>query len=318
MTKKFFIVISGPTGVGKTDLVEKLIEKSNLTFEVVNADLGQFYKPLSIGTAKPDLEHQNVKHHLFDILDSPINFTVFEYRKVLINCLNDLWSRKIIPIIVGGSSFYIKSIFFPTYKFSNKKTFLDLSKFTLKEIYNQLKLIDSERARHIDPNDRYRIERALQIWYQTGQLPSKFKPLFNPIGRCLIYFLTREREDLYNRINQRVIQMIEHGWIDEVKKLDKNWWNFLLNKKLIGYPEIIEYIQKEGNKTDLIEKISQKTRAYAKRQLTFWSSLCKLLLSADREKKFIVNIQEINLTFLKLDLYIEELLKEIKVVLNCM
>lgn len=316
MKRNLFIVISGPTGVGKTDFVDYLIRKIPYTVEVLNADLGQFYKPLTIGTAKPDLRKQLVPHHLFDILDKPIYFTVSDYRKNVKKWLSKLWRKNILPIIVGGSLFYIKSLFFPPididYKIGKDFSSVEFEKYSIEELYNMLKEIDPLRAKEIGPNDRYRIIRALEIWHYTGKRPSDYKPEFDPLGNCLFYFLVRQRGDLYRRINNRVIQMINEGWIDEVKNLDESWQEFLIEKKIIGYPEIIEYIKKGDESTDLVNQISQKTRNYAKKQLTFWRSLCKLLLRVDEDKKYIKDIAEFNLTLFDLHLYIERIVQGCK------
>ena len=105
------LIIFGPTAVGKTDFALKVAER--VPAEIVNMDVGQLYTPLSIGTAKPNWRSETVPHHLFDYVDKPRNITVVEYRKILLEVLEDIWQRGKLPIIVGGSGFYLKSIFFP-------------------------------------------------------------------------------------------------------------------------------------------------------------------------------------------------------------
>ena len=123
--QRFFIVIYGPTGVGKSELSEKLAQ--TISGEIVNADVGQFYVPLSIGTAKPDWKNSPIKSHLFDIIDQPKNLTSFEYREKFINIAEQIWKNKKIPVVVGGSTFYLLSLFFSQYIFSSLYTeFLDL------------------------------------------------------------------------------------------------------------------------------------------------------------------------------------------------
>ncbi len=295
---KYFILIAGPTGVGKTEFAEKLALNSEQPIEIVNIDQGQFYTPLNIGTAKPDnIENQ----HLFNIIDEPVNLTVLDYRKALIECLDSLWNRGVLPVLVGGSGFYIKSIFFPP---KSPESILkeekeeDFSSFSTQDLFQRLKNIDIERAISIDPNDRYRIERALSIWQKTGKKPSELKPVFDPIGTCSIYYLNRQRDDLYKRIDSRVIQMIKAGWLKEVKQLDSNWYDFLKTKKIIGYSEIIDFIingELEKDREQLIELISQKSRVYAKKQLTFWRSLYKILNKSDY-KEYIKKIIEVDLS----------------------
>ena len=107
----FIGIITGPTGVGKTDFVLKLAD--HLPIEIINADVGQFYAPLNIGTAKPDWRHEHVPHHLFDILDEPRSMTVIQYRTLAHSLIQECWARNTIPFFVGGSFFYIQSLLFP-------------------------------------------------------------------------------------------------------------------------------------------------------------------------------------------------------------
>ena len=173
-------------------------------------------------------------------------------------------------------------------------------------------MYDPERARQIHPHDRYRIVRALALWH-SGSVPSKQVPLFDPPGRCYFYYLVRERAELYDRINKRVRQMFDAGWVDEVQHLDASWRTFLRRKKLIGYPEIIDYLE-TGTLTfeQLVDEISRKTRAYAKRQITFWRMLQKKLLAADPEKKVLSTVAELNLTGVADEVYIEQLIQELE------
>src|SRR5579859_8042174 len=111
MKKAFFLVITGPTGVGKTDFALDLAQ--HIPSEIINADMGQCYKPLTIGTSKPDWKSQATPHHIFDVLDEPAHFSVTDYREKVLDLIHGIWSRNKLPIIVGGSGFYIKSLFFP-------------------------------------------------------------------------------------------------------------------------------------------------------------------------------------------------------------
>ena len=311
----FFIIISGPTGVGKSDLAVKLAQ--TMPAEIINGDMGQLYTPLTIGTAKPDWRAEPVPHHLFDILDEPINFSVTQYREKLLETMRAVWARGKIPIVVGGSSFYIKSIFFaPVDPDDNRSSRVIASAIVSRDtnghpelttqLWQRLHEIDALRASQINPNDRYRIVRALELWEKTGTLPSQLKPQFEAPANFLMLFVTRDREELYENINKRVVAMINHGWIGEVQKLSPAWQEFLQQKKLIGYPEIIDYIKNgERNIAPLITKIQQKTRNYAKRQLTFWRMLEQQL-----------ETRTVNLTLLRLNLYIDQLSQEIQTIIE--
>ena len=316
---KFFFIIYGPTGVGKSDFALTLAR--TVWGEIINVDVGQFYTPLSIGTAKPDWQTSDVSHHLFDIFDKPINFTVADYRALVHKTMQEIWQRGNVPIVVGGSGFYISSLFFsPEAATSNNDTEVSNDtnavedEKTAQELWDELYAIDPERAKNIYPQDVYRIKRALAIWQKTGKKPSEFKPTYEPIAPYKLLFLTREREELYNRINERVKRMINEGWIAEVQELKGTAWeNFLKRKKLIGYDDILHYLDADaiGSEEKLIETIAQKTRNYAKRQLTFWNMLEKKL--APLLKKGPQSILEtVNLTNTDIGVYIKRFTKQIE------
>jgi len=271
------IILFGPTGVGKTDSALALADR--LGGEIINMDMGALYTPLNIGTAKPDWRSFAIPHHLFDIIDSPRNLTVVEYRALVAATLDDIWQRGKVPILVGGSGFYLKSLFFPPQGAPISLTDA-YEHIPDNKLWHHLFEIDSVRARAIDPHDLYRIKRALDIWYSTGKKPSEFEPAFEPLAPFALFFLNRDRDELYARINERVEVMIDAGWIAEVDALDNDWKEFISSKKIIGYDDIIGYIFDEGDKSELMRSIKKKTRNYAKRQVTFWRSLQKHLQDA--------------------------------------
>ncbi len=318
--QKLFLLFSGPTAVGKSDFVNRLTDQAPELFAIINGDMGQLYTPLSIGTAKPDWKNQAVAHYLFDVIEKPHNYTVSEYRQAVVQCLEKVWSAGKIPIIVGGSGFYLKSLFFPPQDLDFKYTPEEVVNVNLKnneqktpqELWQELYAIDPERATTIHMHDVYRVERALTIWYTTGIKPSEAGPLYTPPGNYIFLHLTREREELYTRINARTKLMIEQGWIDEVKSLSSAWRSFLREKRLIGYPEIIEFLEDSISKQELVESISMQTRAYAKRQETFWKSLKKQLVQSDTEQVYLKHINEVNLTLSNVDLYLKQLLSIVK------
>jgi len=303
----FFITIFGPTAVGKTDFALKLAE--HIPAEIINMDVGQFYTPLSIGTAKPDWRSYTTPHHFFDILNEPTDLTVVEYRKRILDLFKKIWAKGKVPIIVGGSGFYLKSLFFPPYSDELKNTNDTYS--DSDNLWDLLYSIDPLRAQQIAKDDEYRIKRALDIWFATGKKPSDYVPQFKPLGQALFINLTRDRVQLYDRINKRVTIMLEEGWLDEVKRLHGTQWdNFLRRKKIIGYDELLEYLSGEQTKTVLnstIEAIQKRTRNYAKRQLTF-----ARMLERDLKKYGYpdINTLSLDLTLDDLDLYIKQLLNQ--------
>jgi len=321
LKQKFILMIFGPTAVGKSGLAETLAE--HIPSQLVNCDIGQFYTPLTIGTAKPDYKNSPIKQHLFDVIDKPRYFNVCEYRRLLLDTAQKVWTEGQVPILVGGSGFYLKSLFFPplsSKKISDAKkdeTTQDVCGVALWDLLNK---IDPVRAAQIEKNDTYRIRRALDIWEQTGKKPSELTPVYNFPSNFLFIFLHRDRQELYDRIDERTHQMVTEGWIEEVQGLlETEWEPFLMKKKIIGYDVIIEYLKGEKTKQDLentIKTIQKKTRNYAKRQVTFFKSLEKQLQDAIEKKqtKGVVQsrIETIDLTLSDLDLYIKQLLHYLK------
>ena len=276
MNFRCVLILTGPTGVGKTDISLGLADY--FPIEIINCDMGQFYEPLAIGTAKPLWKQEKIPHHLFDIITKPQDICVITYRTLLKKKIDEIWSRGALPVIVGGSGFYIHSLFFPPHTVKENTYLHDWSQYTTEELWEQLYEVDSERALKLHKNDRYRIERGLDIWKSTGKLPSTLQPTFDPICPALVVCLTRVREELCKRINSRTITMLNSGWIEEVEHLSSEWQQFLNEKKLIGYPEIIDYLyKKDKHLSDLIEIIQKKTCAYAKRQMTYWRRFKKML-----------------------------------------
>jgi len=305
------LIIYGPTGVGKTDLALAIAER--VPAEIINMDVGQFYEPLSIGTAKPEWKKSPIPHHLFDIISTPLNYTANDYREAVYELIEEVRSRGNLPILVGGSGFYLHALLFSNSAAGEDKDFSHLYR-DQADLWKKLNEIDPERAVRINKNDKYRIQRALNIWHATGKLPSSFSFPYNPQADYLLLFVERDREELRNRINQRVKEMFEHGWIQEVERLiDTPWQEFIRKKNLIGYREIVDYLAGEKDKksfSSMVEMISAQTRQYAKRQFTFWR---KLEREIKKEKQYtgmsVGCLETVNLTTTTIDLYSNELLK---------
>ncbi len=289
MSQKHLVIIFGPTAAGKTDFALQLA--SHICGEIINADVGQFYVPLSIGTAKPNWQKNTIPHHLFDILNTPRDLTVTQYRSLLIPLLQEVWDRGNVPIIVGGSGFYIASIFFPPHIETEvtPKIIFEFEDKPPEVLWQKLKEIDPKRAQEIHPHDEYRIKRALDIWHTTGIKPSEYQPLYQPLAPYWFVFLTRNRDQLYQRIGERVRIMMDEGWLQEVETLRGTAWEpFLKGKKLIGYDDIFTYLeepQDQKNYSALVELIAKKTRNYAKRQSTFLRMLQKKLERYSKENE---------------------------------
>ncbi len=304
--EKKVILISGPTASGKSDFALKLAYK--MGGEIINADIGSMYTPLTIGTAKPAWKEEQIAHHMFDVLDQPINFTVMQFRHKLKILIEEIWSRGHTPIIVGGSAFYIKACFYEQYDIANTEQIVkDLENLLSKHqtnsnvLWQELNQLDSARAEKIHIHDTYRIVRALAICKATGSKASSFKPLFKPLAPFKFFICMSDRQNLYERINQRVVKMIDQGWIDEVKNLQgTDWQKFLMIKKMIGYDDLLGYLENSNylNLQDTINVIQQKTRNYAKRQIIFLNKLKNDIQSALIGSKYDGTLEDIDLTML--------------------
>jgi tRNA dimethylallyltransferase len=303
----FIGIITGPTGVGKTDFVLKLAD--HLPIEIINADVGQFYVPLNIGTAKPNWRRERVPHHLFDILDEPRSMTVIQYRTLAHSLIQECWARNTIPFFVGGSFFYIQSLLFPPREQEESGQNQENERYA-GDAWELLARVDPVRASQIHKNDTYRIERALSLWRETGKLPSTQQPIYNPIAPYLLIQCTRTRKDLYERINKRVDLMMNEGLLNETRALQGTAWvDFLMGKKIIGYDDCLRYLM-EGDQDlgQLSAIIAQKTRNYAKRQETFWRGLVKKIVMHENDASIASpQISTVDLTLLDLDLYIKQL-----------
>ena len=211
-----------------------------------------------------------------------------------------MWDRGKVPVLVGGSLFYLKSLVFPPLEISdqdeNDENSVEISCEELKNLspWEQLYLIDPKRAAALHPNDVYRINRALEIWKKTKKKPSELIPSYDPPFHALWCFVEPDLEELKQNINKRTQEMIDgiclaQIWIREVEKLiGTEWEKFLKTKRLIGYPEIIDWInqgRKEATKKELIKVIQAKTWQYAKRQIVFWKGLSKALGEGAKKSK---------------------------------
>ncbi len=294
---KKIIIIAGPTGVGKSDFAELLAEK--IDGEIINADQGQIYEPLSIGTAKPDWKNKPIRHHLFDIIKEPRNYSNAEYQIAAQAAIADIHGRGKHALIVGGSGFYYQMLLF---------NFLPLPDPTSPRLrrtggWEELNKIDPVRAAAIHKNDQYRIDRALEIFYSYNVLPSSVGLQYRPSMPYLLLHIQRNIEDLYARINMRTELMLDNGWLEETERLPAAWKEFVTVKKTIGYDDILAYQNNQIDYETLVKTIQQKTRNYAKRQRTYFKTLLKKIPAGDHRY-----IQEINLTLSAVDLYLNQLI----------
>lgn len=261
------IVITGPTAVGKTKLSIELAKKLN--GEIINADSTQVYKTLDIATAKVSKEEQKiVKHHLIDIKTINENYTVYDYQKDTRKIIDELLKRNKTPIIVGGTGLYIKAALYD-YKFTEEKNTNNYENIETKDLFEQLKKIDPQTTIH--PHNRKRIIRAIN-YYEQNKTPISEKEKTNKLLYDTIFIgLTTKRETLYEKINNRVDEMIKNGLLKEAEKIYKSNIRTKAITTPIGYKELFPYFEKKETLEECIEKIKQKSRNYAKRQFTWFN-----------------------------------------------
>lgn len=281
LENKTLIVILGPTASGKTAVSIKLSEK--LDAEVISADSRQIYKYLDIGTAKPSQEELNaVPTHFVDILEPDEYYSAGLFGNQAEKVAEEIINRANIPLVVGGSGLYIKALCDGLFiDNSNPKNKRHVSNLLLKELdenglnalYEKLKKYDPESAEKYSDKNARRIFRALEHYYTTGEpishahITKKNDRDFN-----VIYFgIEIPRGELYNRINSRAEKMWETGLVKETKKILNMGFSPELNSlNTVGYKETIAFLNKKLSKNQVLEKIKQNTRHYAKRQMTWF------------------------------------------------
>ena len=279
MNKPKIIVICGPTASGKTALSIQLAKKIN--GEIVSADSMQIYEDMDIGTAKPTVEEMDgVKHYLIGNVSPTLRYSVANFKKDAINAIEEILKKGKTPIIVGGTGLYIDSLV-NGIDYDDLEIDLDyrnqLEKISeeqgLEVLYNKAVEIDPLAMEKISNNDKKRIFRVLEIYNATGktkteqEIESRKKD--NPYD-YVVFAINMDREKLYERINKRVDIMLEKGLVDEVKRLIKKYDELPTAIQGLGYKEVVQYLNNEISYDEMVEKIKQETRRYAKRQLTWF------------------------------------------------
>lgn len=274
MSKPDLLVIVGPTAVGKTALSVHLAKL--FSGEILSCDSTQVYRGMNIGTAKvtPD-EQQGIPHHLLDICNPDENFSVSQYQKLATQTIAAIQQRGHLPILVGGTGLYVEAVVYGYHipKSGQKPELREaLEKEDSYALHTRLKTVDPLSAARIHPHNRKRVIRALEVYLQTGRpfsaQTNRRKPRYK---RVLWLGLTMPRSLLYQRVNQRVEEMIAHGWLDEVKMLLKQGYHTeLQSMHAIGYRELAQVLTGHMTLREAIPKIQQATRKYAKRQLTWF------------------------------------------------
>lgn len=277
---KKLIILTGPTAVGKTELSISLAKA--VGGEIISADSVQVYKHLDIGSAKITKEEMNgIRHHLIDVLEPNANFSVALFKDMAVSAINDIYSRNHIPIIVGGTGFYIQSVLYDiNFEENNDNGYRYILEETYKRdgakaLHDMLKAIDPVSAENIHMNNVKRVIRAIEYYHQTGTCISAHNEheRLKPTPYNAAYFvLNCDRNTLYNRIEKRIDVMIKNGLIDEVKMLvDKyNLTSDMVSMQGLGYKEILAYLEGRYTLEEALYILKRDTRHFAKRQLTWF------------------------------------------------
>ena len=268
------IVIVGPTGCGKTGTALKLADFYHAP--IINADAFQIYEGMDIGTAKVDKNSKEYeKHYLLDIVKPDQTYSVKQYQEDFRKTYNKLKEQYPTIIVCGGTGLYIKAALFD-YAFEDEENAdcSDLEAMSNEELYDLLKSLDEKALETIHINNRKRVIRAIQI-ARTHQM-NKSESIDSQEHKLIIddevkfYFINPNRQELYERINQRVNIMFDKGLVNEVKGLLKDYQLSLTAKAAIGYKEVIEYLDNSYSLDECKELIKKRTRNYAKWQVTFF------------------------------------------------
>lgn len=278
--KKPLIILTGPTAVGKTSLSIQLAK--TIGGEIISADSIQVYKKMDIGTAKIKREEmEGIPHYLIDVLEPDEEFNVVRFQKMAKEAMEKIYENGHIPIIVGGTGFYIQALLYDidfndTESESSYREELQQYADTYGAIalHERLKQIDEESANKIHPNNVKRVIRAIEYFEQTGEPISKHNEeqaqKESPYN-FLYIVLNHDRDILYNRIDLRVDQMIEEGLVKEVKQLlESGYTKELVSMQGLGYKEFIPYFEGEISLEQAIYTLKRDTRHFAKRQITWF------------------------------------------------
>jgi len=275
------VIIIGPTGIGKSALGLALAQK--IGGEIISGDSVQVYQKLDIGSAKPyRAELELVPHHLIDFLDPAESFTAAQFKVMATSLIDEIRSRGHVPIVVGGTGLYIRSLLDP-YDFSQQgceeirckwNEFAELHGNLL--LHEELKKRDPETAEQLHPNDVLRITRALEVFELTGKTISSQRQFkddqYQTLDPSIVYIgLTAPRNLIYERINQRCVEMLSQGLIEETLGLMREGYSLTLKPlQSIGYRHAIWFLKGLVTQPEMLRLLQRDTRHFAKRQLTWF------------------------------------------------
>ena len=278
--KKPLIILTGPTAVGKTKASISLAQRLN--GEIISADSMQVYKHMDIGSAKIRTEEMNgITHHLVDVLEPDEEFHVVRFQQMAKQALDEIYAKGKIPIVVGGTGFYIQALLYDIdFTENNEDTpyrneLAEIAETKGAEYLHQmLREVDPESADTIHANNIKRVIRALEFFNQTGQKISSHneteRAKSSPYDFCY-FVLNDDRENLYHRINTRIDEMLEEGLVEEVTRLKaRGYTKDMVSMQGLGYKEILDYLDGTCSLEEAVYVLKRDTRHFAKRQLTWF------------------------------------------------
>ena len=300
------VVIVGPTASGKTALSIELAKRIN--GEIISSDSMQIYKDMDIGTAKVTKEEaQGIKHYLIDIISPEERYTVSDFKKDAEAAIKEILEKGKVPIVVGGTGLYVDSLIYGieyqemNFDESYRDELMKIAETEegLIKLWDEANSIDPQAMLKISKNDKKRIIRVLEIYKATGKTKTEQEILSRQKGveyDYKVFCVNMDREKLYERINKRVDIMIDVGLENEVRNLLEKYSKFPTAMQGLGYKEVVEYFDGKITRDEMIEKIKQESRRYAKRQLTWFRK--------NKETIWIDSMQDMKN---KIDIILEEL-----------
>jgi len=275
-------ILLGPTAIGKTAISIPLARR--LDAEIISADSRQVFIGLDIGTAKPSMEERDgIPHHIIDIVAPDADFTVADFQRLAFDKMDEILSRDKKPLIVGGTGLYIRALTdrpgyqdLPPIPGLREEILRDIQTRGAETVYEELREFDPEAAEKIHPNNIPRLVRAVEVIRATGRpfsdaVKADREREDDPGQAWRLVGLNMERDLLYDRINRRVLKMMDAGWVDEVRSLLDSGLSG--NEKPLtglGYRDIVAHVRGEKSLDEAVETIQRDTRRFAKRQMTFF------------------------------------------------